>query len=152
MIRIMPLCSVPYTLQACLDWADQEWGKIASFDRSDWHEEFERIQNSPVDQVFVALEDDNPVGMAWLLEHEEVASHQHLTPWLSSLVIDPDRRGRGIAKLLIDHIQAYAALGGDEVLFLLTETPAYYFRLGWNVFDTAVVGEKMAYPAPPPPP
>lgn len=35
------------------------------------------------------------------------------------------------------HIEAYAALGGDEKLFVLTESPTYYFTQGWEVLDTA---------------
>lgn len=140
MIDILPLSQTPNARAACLEWSHREWGTVANFSSDDWEVEFDRLLDSAVDEVFVALDGDTPVGMATMVEHEDIDSHRHLTPWLSSLVVAPDYRRQGIARALVRHVEAYAALGGDPALHLLTESPAYYFRLGWEVSDTAQLG------------
>ncbi len=142
---IRPLSEVPTARETCIRWADAEWGAVAGFTIADWEEEYARIEAHPTDEVFVALEDGVPAGMVWLLEHEGIDTLQHLTPWLSSLVVDPAHRDRGIAGALIRHIEAYAASGGDQRIYLLTETPAVYFSHGWEVADTAPLGEKSVF-------
>lgn len=137
MFTICPLSQVPEARSVCINWTDVEWGAQAQFKPEDWEQELDRIDAHPVDEAFVALEGENPVGMAWMLETEGVDSHNHLTPWLSSLVVDPSHRDRGVAQALLDHIESYVALGGDEQLYLLTETPGLYFTKGWEVFDIA---------------
>jgi len=145
MLIIRPLAEIPTARQTCIGWADAEWGAAAGFTHEDWEEEYRRIDAHPTDEVFVAILNGTPVGMVWLLEHEGVETHHHLTPWLSCLVVDPAYRDRGVAAALIAHIETYAAHGGDERLYLLTETPAVYFTHGWEVADTAPLGEKSVF-------
>ncbi len=145
MIEILPLSALPEALETCIAWAGREWGTVAGFAPEDWKAEFQRIEDSPVDQVFVALNGGIPVGMVWLLEHEALDSHLHFSPWLSSLVVDPAHRRQGIARALAQHVEAYASLGADETLYLLTERPGFYFPLGWEVADTAVLGAKNVF-------
>jgi len=137
MINILPLSGVPHARPACISWAVDEWGAATGFSPADWEIELARIDAHPTDEIFVALIDNQPVGMAWMLEREGIETHQHLTPWLSSLVVDPAFRDRGVARALIAHVEEYVTRGGDETLYLLTETPAVYFSLGWEAFDTA---------------
>ncbi len=145
MLTICPLSQAPEARATCINWSDAEWGSAADYDVQDWEDELSRIETHPVDEVFVALNGDNPVGMAWMLETEGVDSHAHLTPWLSSLVVDPAYRDQGVGAALMAHIEAYAALGGDEKLFLLTQTPSVYFTKGWDVFDTAPHGDGSVF-------
>lgn len=145
MFKILPLSRVPHVLGTCIGWTDREWSAAAGFSPLDWHAEFQRIEDDPVDEIFVAFLDGKPVGMAWMVEREGIDTHRHLTPWLSSLVVDPDYRDKGIASALVSHVERYAALGGDERLHLLTETPSYYFPMGWDVLDIAEVGDRSVY-------
>lgn len=145
MINIHPLAEVPEALQACLDWADLEWSVVANFTLEDWVKEFQRIDQSPVDQVFVALNNTVPVGMIWVLAHEDVDSHRHLTPWLSGLVVDPAQRKTGVARALVAFAEARAAEEMTPVLHLLTVIPNFYFRLGWSVIDTAILGKERVF-------
>ncbi len=144
-LTICPLSQFPAARDICIAWSDAEWGQAARFTRADWEGEFSRIEQHPIDEIFVAFKGDTPVGMVWLLEHEGVESHQNLTPWLSCLVVDPAHRDTGVGAALITHIEAYAATGGDKIIYLLTETPAVYFSRGWEVKDTASLDEKQVF-------
>jgi len=145
MLSIRPLSQSPDVLGTCIGWTDAEWGAVAGFSLEDWEAEFTRIDEHPTDEVFVAFDGDKPVGMIWLLEHEGIESLNHLTPWLSSLVVDPAYRARGVGRALIKHLETYASYGGDEAIYLLTETPAVYFSADWEVVDTAPLGEKDVF-------
>lgn len=145
MLTIQSLSAVPDARAACIAWSQAEWGETARFSALDWDRELQRIEDHPVDQVFVALDGNRPVGMAWMIEHEETCSVSHLTPWLSSLVVDPDHRDQGVAAALMAHVEAYAATGGDTRLFLLTETPGVYFTRDWEVLDTASLAGRSVF-------
>jgi amino-acid N-acetyltransferase len=53
---------------------------------------------------------------------------------LRSLAVDPDWRGRGVARSLVERIIAEAETRGTRALYLLTTTAEHYFpRFGFNV-------------------
>jgi len=145
MLAIIPLEQMPQARDACIRWSADEWGQSARLSQQDWELEFDRIKTHPVDEIFVALLDGEPVGMAWMLEQEGLDTHTHLTPWLSSVVVDPAHRGKGIAARLIQHVETYASIGGDTSLHLLTESPGIYFSRGWAVLDTAPLFDRHVF-------
>ncbi len=145
MITIHPLSDVPDARAVCIDWSAAEWSAESGFTPEDWENEFQRIEQDPIDEIFVAMLEGMPVGMVWLVEHEQVESHAHLTPWLSCLMVSQDHRGQGVAQALVGHLEAYAFAGGDDVIYLLTDSPTYYFTLGWEVEDTAPLGERSVF-------
>jgi predicted N-acetyltransferase YhbS len=87
--------------------------------------------------ALVAIDHDmRLVGSASILA--TTLTHQHLTPWLSSVYVPPEQRGRGIASALSLRAGAEAARLGYEILYLFTPSSAnLYSRLGWTTFDTA---------------
>lgn len=145
MYAIRSLTEAPEALPSCITWCAREWGNSAGYSRQDWAREFSRIARDPVDEVFLAFDGDKPVGMVWTVESEGLESHPHLTPWLSSLVVDPDYRDRGVGAVLVAWAEDHFARGGDEALYCLTEVPAFYLLLGWEVHDTAQLGRKNVF-------
>lgn len=58
----------------------------------------------------------------------------HLTPWLSTVVVAPAFRGRGLASALSMRVVAEAARRGFDTLYLFTPNQqSLYARLGWSV-------------------
>lgn len=145
MLTICPLSHAPTALDACIHWCDAEWRDSSGLSPVDWIAEFQRIEDDPVDEVFIAVQEDTPVGMIWLLEREGVDSHAHLSPWVSNLIVDPNHRDSGVAKALLSHAEAYLAAGGDTCAYLLTREPSVYFTKGWEVADTASLGEEHVF-------
>ncbi len=145
MLTIYPLSQAPTAFEACISWCDQEWRASSGYSPNDWIAEFQRIEEDPVDEVFVAFKEDTPVGMVWMLEHEGVESHAHLSPWISNLIVDQAHRDSGIAAGLLNHAETYMASGGDTRAYLLARDPAVYFTKGWEVVDTATIGVNQVF-------
>lgn len=91
------------------------------------------------DRLPIALvaidQDERLVGSAGILA--TTLTHQHLTPWLSSVYVPPEQRGRGVASALSLRASAEAAQLGYEKIYLFTPSSEnLYSRLGWTTFDT----------------
>lgn len=83
--------------------------------------------------TFVAFDGKKPVGMCSLRANDGI--RPDLTPWLGSLVIDPQYQNLTIGKRLIDATKKQAHELGFEKLYLFAfdETiPDYYADLGWH--------------------
>lgn len=85
--------------------------------------------------AFIALSEDGALlGSAGLLA--TTVTHTHLTPWLSSVYVPDELRGRGIASALSLHaVGAAAALGYDRLYLFTPRSEALYARIGWITFD-----------------
>ena len=63
-------------------------------------------------------------------------THQYLTPWLSSVYVPDENRGRGIASALSLRATVEAAKLGFERIYLFTpHNESLYARIGWKTFD-----------------
>lgn len=67
-------------------------------------------------------------------------THKHLTPWLSSVFVPPEQRGRGIAsKLSLAAVYEAGRLGFDTIHLFTPKSEALYARLGWETFEHAAI-------------
>jgi amino-acid N-acetyltransferase len=80
------------------------------------------VNDLPVvlDNFIVAIDNDGVTGAAGL----ELYGNYGL---LRSVVVDKNKRGKGIAAELLDKIEAIAINKGLQEIYLLTETAAEYF-------------------------
>ena len=81
----------------------------------------------------VALERDQPIGTVNLVENDN-DERQDLTPWLAALLVVPEARGKGVGTRLVRSLVKEAAGLGVPRLYLGTDIPGYYTRLGANLF------------------
>lgn len=90
-----------------------------------------------VPSVFVALARDGtggetPVGTASLVV-DDMSVRRELTPWLASVFVLPEWRGRGIASRLVRRVEHEAWDHGIERFYLFTpDQQPLYRRLGWR--------------------
>ena len=85
----------------------------------------------PPEETFILYDDDVPVGTARLVVND-LPSRPDLTPWLASVVIPPELRGRGYSAPLIRHVETKATAIAP-VLWLYTWTAEpLYTRMGWE--------------------
>ncbi|MBD3896560.1 GNAT family N-acetyltransferase [Halomonas sp. ML-15] len=85
-----------------------------------------------VPSVFVAMHDGVPVGTASLVV-DDMSDRRDLSPWLASVFVLPEWRGRGIASSLVRRVEAEARDAGIALFYLYTpDQQALYARLGWQ--------------------
>ncbi|MGP8291074.1 GNAT family N-acetyltransferase [Vreelandella zhanjiangensis] len=93
-----------------------------------------------VPSLFVALENGVAVGTASLIA-EGIASRPELAPWLASVFVLPQWRGRGIASQLVQRVEQEARENGIECFYLYTpDQQALYQRLGWQEQERIAYG------------
>lgn len=143
--RILALSARPALLADAISLCAAAFGANSGYGRDDWKVELERILRHPVEEAFVAIDGDRVLGLACLVERETRPEVAHLSPWLSALAVEAHARGTGVAKALTDHVAAYAAAGGYQHLYALTEVPGLFFRLGWDAQDTARVTNRQVF-------
>ncbi len=77
----------------------------------------------------LAFAGGRPAGTVNLV-HSDSEARPDLHPWLAALVVRPEARRRGIGTALVVELAAHAARLGFAELFLGTDIPAFYSRLG----------------------
>jgi GNAT superfamily N-acetyltransferase len=97
-----------------------------------------RARRGSVPTGIVGLVDDHVVGMACLVDCD-IPSHCHLTPWLATVLVSPQHRGRGIGSALCLRAAEEATLLGVTNLYLFTfDKQSMYARLQWSPLEEAV--------------
>ena len=84
----------------------------------------------------IALTDGRPAGTVNLI-HNDDAIRPHLHPWLAALVVVPEFRRRGVGADLVRALVGEARRLGFFELFLGTDIPGFYQKLG------AVIHERV---------
>lgn len=80
------------------------------------------------------------LGSVSLLQNDHDDIRQY-SPWLASLYVKPEARGRGAGRLLVTRcVQEAAALGVSRLYLYCTDAVDYYRSLGWQVHDELQLG------------
>jgi GNAT superfamily N-acetyltransferase len=105
----------------------------------------ERTTRHRIPETFVAVKDDEPLGMASIVKHD-LTTRKELSPWLAAVYVSPESRNRGIGSRLVRTVMQEAETLGLERLYLLTPNKVrFYSRLGWRVLEhTEYRGENVA--------
>lgn len=131
---IVGLAQRPDLARTVAYWQWQEWGRrqgrrLASVER----DVAQLLDPASGEAGFVALEGDAPVGTA-CLTLMDLETRPDLTPWLASVFVAPEARGRGHAVRLVRAVEQEAVRRGHATLWLFTwDTAPLYARLGWVV-------------------
>jgi predicted N-acetyltransferase YhbS len=77
----------------------------------------------------IAFYEGRPAGTVNLIDNDN-PNRPELRPWLAALLVVPEYRGRGIGTRLVRELVREAGRLGFSELFLGTDIPAFYERLG----------------------
>ncbi|MDO9564574.1 MAG: GNAT family N-acetyltransferase [Bradyrhizobium sp.] len=92
------------------------------------------LQKSDLPTTFIALDGDSLLGSASLVRR--TITHPHLSPWLSSVYVDPPHRGRGIASALVGRVErAAAGMSLDRIYLFTPSSEKLYAGLGWELIE-----------------
>lgn len=133
-IKLLADCQEHIPQLAALNYQElgRFWNPSASIERAEQN----LVKHSNRDQMpltFVVIHNEKPIGMASLRENDGV--RPDLVPWLGGLVVNPDYRGCGVGRGLIEAVKSQARLLGYDKLFLLAfdkTIPNWYAKLGWK--------------------
>ena len=141
--RIAPLAEQPGLAPQLARWHHREWAHLYS----DWTLEGAEAElrdhagRTGLPTTLVALEGEQCLGSASLVQVDAPELADRGDAWLASLYVRPEARGRGLGAALVRAIVALAAREGLPRLCLFTPgQAAFYARLGWRCFDTARLG------------
>jgi GNAT superfamily N-acetyltransferase len=134
--KIVALRDRPDLVPVVARWAHEEfWARLGKT-----FEEIERLftpvtRTTWLPRTFVLMEDEIPVGMASITEHD-LETRPQWTPWLTAVVVDRDARGRGHSRTLVRLIEDFARENAVEILWLYTwSAEALYAKLGWRAVE-----------------
>jgi len=89
-----------------------------------------------VPTTFVAIEEGRLLGSVSLLV-ADLDGWDHLSPWLASLFVIPERRGQGLGRQLVGRtIEEAASLGFPSLYLWTAGQRIYYERLKWECIAT----------------
>lgn len=115
-------------------WHWDEWGHVdPEGSVESWAKGLrERTNRDRVPTTFVALEGDELLGSATLVDND-MSTRPDLWPWVAGVYVKPERRGQGVGSDLMRHVVRKAAQMGIKKLYLYTGSAReFYERLGWR--------------------
>lgn len=117
-----------------------EWGHPPEpEDREWWVEVTEREagrDHLPI--TWVALDAHGDALGAVGLGAFDIEERRDRSPWVLGMIVRPDRRGRGVGRLLLAQLEAWAGSHGYQQVWVATGDPAvdFYRQCGWELRET----------------
>jgi len=143
-IELLKNCSE--TLPTLVEWIYEEWRPYdASLTRERLIEGYKnRLNDDKIPLTLVALRDGVPVGTVSLKEQSEpeLVAYSKGDPWLGSLQVILNERGKGLGDELLNLAKTLARGLGYQNIFLYTSNPA---NLGWYRKRGAHFVEKRSF-------
>jgi GNAT superfamily N-acetyltransferase len=133
----------PDLLEVAVRWRWQEWSRGKEpFEAALSRAQLASAAGLKIPQTFVLLVDNEPVGTASLTAHD-LEERPDLTPWLASVFVVPEARGRGYAAALVAAVEGEARRQSISTLWLYTNTAErIYARVGWRTVETVMHNDK----------
>ncbi len=128
----------PEFVETVAGWQWEEWGHLDPADSLAARIANLRAQTErgPIPTTYLALERGELLGIASMVA-DDMPTHPEFSPWLASVYVTPEARGRGVASALVQQIVSAAATMGVGRLYLYTESArGLYEKLGWQVVAT----------------
>jgi predicted N-acetyltransferase YhbS len=136
-LKIVPLVERPALVDQVAAWGFAEWGHLNPGQtlQSRTARIRETMNADRVPIVLVALDDAGAlVGTASLLFDDLEGDPRN--PWLASVFVPAEQRGKGIASALVVAIEEAARRLGYPTLYLFTTSAArLYAGLGWRALE-----------------
>jgi predicted N-acetyltransferase YhbS len=135
-VEIRHLCDCPEHLGTVARWIHEEWwsDKPGHTVETMASRLGEASDQNAVPLSLVALRAGNPVGTVNLVvnDYEE---RPDLAPWLAALLVVPEHRGQGVGSNLVRALLKEAARLRVQQLYLGTDIPEYYAKLGAVMYE-----------------
>jgi len=125
-------------IEAVTDLRWLEWGHAPEpIEREWWHAATVReAGRSELPMTWVASDQSGALGVVGLGQFD-IEERRDRSPWVLGMIVRPDRRGAGIGRLLLAHLERWAHQQGYEQLWVATGAAVdFYQRCGWRIYET----------------
>ena len=166
-VPVVPLSAYPHHVDGTAALLYREWANLFAFEgihsalqlahrlraqNTQPHSSTTHSHQSPLPVTFIAVDQNTRtlLGTATLDTHDLPSTHPYhsVTPWVSSVLVSEQWRGKGIAGSLVRGVEAEARKRGLGWLWLWTVKPAsvaMYQHLGWQVIERVWMAEKAKH-------
>jgi len=146
-IKLLTDCEehIPSLAKLWYEEISRHWVPKASVEKAQ-QKLVDHLNSDRMPMAYVALFDGEAIGMACLRVTDGI--RPGVAPWLGSLVVNPDYRGKQIGESLINAVKDRAKTLGHQILYLLAFDPTipnWYTRLGWkHIGDDELFSHRVA--------
>ncbi|MBN1675515.1 MAG: GNAT family N-acetyltransferase [Kiritimatiellae bacterium] len=139
-MKTLYLADCPECIPTLAKWFHEEWGCFSpGRSLADMHVAVRRRCNyARLPLAFVFMEGGEILGTVSLKQYD-MSSRMHLSPWLSSVYVAAEHRGKGLGTALVRLAMEKAARLRFGDLYLFTpDAQRFYIRLGWAVLENCL--------------
>ena len=140
MPQIRFLADAPEHVNQLADWHHAQWQSLYP----EWTPEIaraellEHVQCRTLPTTLVLTENDALLGSVSLLEIDAESLSHVGSPWLASLYVKPEMRGKGYGVQLVNALMQHAKSISLREIFLFTpQHKSFYQQLGWKPLHQA---------------
>ncbi len=128
MVSIVSSRSASFHLSQLREWMINEWRTVDPFDG---------VYDEPVVPPPVLVIDGDELIGGLAFTNAPVRGAEKIGLWINVLIVLPEYRGRGIGSKLVLEAEVEADDVNADELFVYTDVPNLYQKLGWSVIDDA---------------
>ena len=134
-LQIYPLSEKPEFAETCAAWSFGEWGcyvEGSSLEKTLQAYKKRASKDESIPRTWVGMIGSKMVATTSIVECDH-NDHKDLTPWLASVFVHPEFRGKGYASALIKNTHNEVKKMGVEKFYLFTPDAAeLYAKHGWT--------------------
>ena len=144
--KVVSLAEHPHHWQTAAEWSYAAWHhEFPSDTVQTYLDQYALAASEPEEliEVYAATDShDNLLGVATLVDDDELPDAPEPGPWLAAVFVAPDARKLGVGSALVDRVVNRARDLDHKKLFLYTEhAQTWYLNKGWvKVGDTVFLG------------
>ena len=130
-MRVIEIRDNPEYLDKAIQYIYSKWGNVSNY--LCYHDCIEHSIDveSPLPRWFLLEHDGEIIGCAGLIINDFI-SRMDLSPWISSIFIEEDRRGQNLGSILLEHVKKDAKNAGFSKVYLATTHVGYYEKFGFE--------------------
>ena len=125
---ILDVHDYPGGLEAAARYIHSKWGRPQNYP---FYLDAITHSGKGLPQFFLLLDGSTILGCGALLTNDFVSRHD-LWPWYGCHYIEPEHRGNGLGKLLLEHGIQLAKTLGYGYVYLSTDHDGYYEKYDWE--------------------
>jgi len=137
-MKAIDLKFAPDYIDTIAQWQHDEWSAVSPKTLQERKDRLRSHLGEDLVPSTYILMDNDIVGSAAIIV-SDMLTRPDLTPWLASVVVSPEHRGKGAGGKLVLHVMTKAAEAGIKELYLYTpDQEGFYKKLGWQTVNKEV--------------